>query len=70
MFRNLEKELAERGISRNRLALMAMIAPSDLFCALSGKKPMYPSWRKRIADALNVPENVLFSEEESEVVND
>ena len=48
----LDEIIFEMNISRNCLALEAKISPGDLYSALSGKRPFYPSWRKRIADAL------------------
>ena len=62
MYRNLLNTLYDKHISRNQLAKMSDITPSDLYSALNGNKPMYPNWRKRIADALEMPEDELFEE--------
>ena len=64
MYENLIKLLEERGLTKYRLAKMSNISPQDLYTALNGYKPMYPGWRKRIAEALEIPENVLFLERE------
>lgn len=64
MFETLHAELKKRYLSVNKLAIISGITPSDLYCALSGKKPLYPGWRKRIAEALEMPVEELFSEEE------
>ena len=57
--------LKERNISKLQLALNAGITPSDLYCALNGKKPFYPKWRKKVADFLQVDEIELFPEYKS-----
>jgi len=57
--------LKERGISRYRLAVDTKIAQSDIYCGISGKKPLYPAWRKRIADYLGVSEAEIFPEYEN-----
>ncbi len=63
MYEKLKAEMARQEISGNRLAMMAYIAPSDFYNAMNGKKPWYPKWRSRIADALGVPESELFDDE-------
>lgn len=63
MFEKIEAEMKKQGISRYKLALEAKIAVPDLYCAMSGKKPFYPNWRKRVADVLGVDEAVLFEDE-------
>lgn len=54
--------LAEKNMTVYRLAKNANMYPCDLYNALSGERPFYPSWRKRIAQALGVPEEELFEE--------
>lgn len=56
----LQEVLNERGISKLQLALKSEIAPSDLYLALNGKKPLYPGWKKRIAECLEMDESELF----------
>lgn len=64
MFDELKNEMVKRHITTNRLAKMAKITPQDLYAALAGKREMFPGWRKRIAEALGVPEEILFNAEE------
>ncbi len=52
--------LKERNITKLQLALNTKITPSDLYCALNGKKPFYPAWRKRISKYLNISDKELF----------
>ena len=63
MYENLKKALSEQGISVYRLAKLSDIAQSDLYMALKNKKPMFPKWKERIAEALNADVKDLFNEE-------
>jgi len=65
MYKNFRRTLKERELSIYRVSQIAKIAPPDLYTALSGKKPLYPGWRKRIAEALDMPEEALFNDEEA-----
>jgi predicted transcriptional regulator len=58
----LIKVLKERNLSKLQLALETKIAPADLYCAINGKKPFYPAWRRRISEYLKVSEEELFSD--------
>ena len=64
MYTKLKKTLAEQGITIYRLAKLSKIITQDLYTALKGKKPMYPNWKKRIAEALDTDVESLFNEEE------
>ena len=64
MYTKLKKTLAEQGITIYRLAKLSKISTQDLYTALKGKKPMYPNWKKRIAEALYTDVESLFNEEE------
>ena len=64
MYTKLKKTLAEQDITIYRLAKLSKISTQDLYTALKGKKPMYPNWKKRIAEALNTDVESLFNEEE------
>lgn len=66
MYQILRARLNEKGITVYRLAQLTGIAAPDLYTALGGKKPLYPGWRRRIAEALEVPEEFLFSEDENQ----
>lgn len=58
----IESVMKEQKISRHKLAIKAGISPPDIYCCFNGAKPFYPSWRKRIADVLQVREEDLFEE--------
>jgi len=56
----LSEVLQERRMSKLQLAIGAGVNPSDLYSAMSGKKPFYPSWKKRISIFLDIKESELF----------
>jgi transcriptional regulator with XRE-family HTH domain len=58
------REVREKaGISQLELARRARMAPSDLSRIEHGRfTVIYPGWRRRLAEALNIPENELFEE--------
>ena len=58
----LEAILKERGISKLQLAMGSGVNPSDLYSAMSGKKPFYPTWRHRISNYLGVAEIDLLTD--------
>ena len=60
----LKKILKQKDISQRKLSQMSNITNQDLNQALNGKKPFFPAWRKRISEALNIPESELFPEYE------
>ena len=62
----LQEILKERGLSKFKLAIGANITPNDLYLALNGKKPLYPGWKKRIAEFLQMDESELFCERDNE----
>ena len=64
MFQKLKATMQEKNITTNKLSFMSRIAAPDLYCAMNGKKPMYPNWKKRIAEALDTDVESLFNEEE------
>ena len=53
--------LNERNISKLQLALEVGITPSDLYCALNGKKPFYPKYKRKISEFLQIDEAELFA---------
>ena len=65
MYETLLKTIEGRGISRNRLSMMSGIAPSDMYQVLKGNKPLFPSWKVQICDALEMTEEELFPESET-----
>jgi transcriptional regulator with XRE-family HTH domain len=65
-YKKLREEMEKQKISANKLSLKAMISPANFSQAINGKMPMFPGWRKRLAEALGVSEKELFSEEEND----
>lgn len=63
MFDELKDEMRKQNITGYRLAKVIGVCGSDLYNALNGKKPMYPKYKRRIAEALNRPIGDLFPEE-------
>ena len=61
-FDTFRAELQRRGLSVNKVALMAEITPSALYAALSGNVRFYPGWKKRVAEVLQMDERELFEE--------
>jgi predicted transcriptional regulator len=64
MYESLKQEMVKQNIKTYTLAKKSEIASSDLYSALAGKRCMFPNWRKRISETLNVPEEDLFPESE------
>lgn len=60
MYDELIREMQRKKITGYKLAQLTNISKPDIYSALKGKKPFYPAWRRRIAAALNVPENKIF----------
>jgi len=54
--------IKERNVSGLQIAMQARIAPSDFYSAMSGKKPFFPAWKRRLSEALEIPEDELFPE--------
>ena len=64
MYDILKEIMKEKNIKVNQLAFATLITPSDLSAALSGRKPFFPNWRKRVAEALDSTVEELFAEDE------
>lgn len=62
MYEVLIKAIEEKNISKAQLSRRADIAQSDFYMMLSGKRPAFPGWRKRIAEVLEMEEKILFPE--------
>lgn len=60
----LKEKLQEKHMSVHRLALLSGISPSDLYGVLKGKKPLFPRWRKKICETLEITEESLLDEGE------
>lgn len=58
---NKVREIREaRGMSGEALARKAEMSPSDLSKLERGIRHPFPGWRRRISEALGVPEAELF----------
>lgn len=67
MYQKLKTLMQEKNITTNKLAKLSSITPQDLYTALKGNKPMYPNWKKSIAEALNTDVESLFIEEGKDI---
>ena len=61
MYQKLVEKIRQKNITTHKLAKLSNITPQDLYSALSGKKPFFPNWRKRVAEALDSTVEELFS---------
>ncbi|MFH5836716.1 hypothetical protein ACHAL6_11650 [Proteiniclasticum sp. C24MP] len=62
-----EKAVQARQVSNMKIAMEAGISPSDFYQALKGLKPFFPRWRDSLCEVLDLREEDLFPEENSEV---
>lgn len=61
MFKNnLRKYREEKSFTQFKLAKLTDISPSDLSSIENGRAFPYPGWRRRIAEALELPEEEIF----------
>ena len=63
----IKQILINKNMSQNRLSQIARVPQSNISLIVNGKMIPCPAWRKRISEALEVPECILFPSEE--VVN-
>lgn len=68
MYEKLKAEMQKRGISKYKLAHMSKIAEADFYSMLNGRKVMFPNWRKRIAEALEMSADELFDENDGKTI--
>ena len=61
MYQKLVEKMRQKNIPTHKLAKLSNITPQDLYSALSGNKPFFPNWRKRVAEALDSTVEELFS---------
>lgn len=57
---NVKQRAAQLNISLTELSFMSRIGQATISKIVNGKIHTYPSWRKRIADALETTESELF----------
>ena len=62
-YRKLESVLEERNVSIKQLAGMTGIHAQDIYQAIIGTKMFWKGWKRRIAEALEVPVEDLFEQE-------
>ena len=62
MYDELKEIMKEKNISTHKLAKLSNITPQDLYAVLSGKKPFFPNWRKRVAEALDSTVEEIFED--------
>lgn len=62
---NMAMYREKKGLSKQKLSQLTGISPSNLYHIETGKIFAYPGWRKRISEALDVPEAELFPEEQA-----
>lgn len=60
---NLRRVMNERNLSTRRLAIMSGIVPQSLYAALAGKTKMWPGYMRKISDALQIDEAILFGDD-------
>jgi transcriptional regulator with XRE-family HTH domain len=60
MILQLRRARQRRGLSLTQLTAMTGIATTDLSLLERGLRPAFPGWRRRIAEALGMPEEYLF----------
>lgn len=63
MYGKVKKKIEKKYGSVNRLAKVIGVEACDLYTAFAGTKPMYPKYRRLIADALGEDVTVLFRED-------
>ena len=64
MYKRTRHMIEKQYGSINRLAKALQISPCDMYCAFAGTKPMYPKYKRLIAEALGEDESTLFTEAE------
>ncbi len=62
MYETLEKLLQKRNMSKYALAKAAGIAHCDIYSLFKGSRPLFPNWKKRICNALEMDESEVFPE--------
>ena len=62
MFENVRSKVNTKYGSINKLSKALGIASADLYMAFAGTKPMYPKYRRLIAEALGEDEDTLFGD--------
>jgi transcriptional regulator with XRE-family HTH domain len=58
----VKTELAKRGLTQTGFATQVRVSPATLNQVLNGRSSPWPDLRRRIAEALDLPESDLFDE--------
>lgn len=66
----LKNKIKEKNMSIREVAIKANIVPQGLYAAINGKCEFWPAWRKRVAEALEMPEAELFSADQGGDLNE
>lgn len=61
----LRETRLKKGLSQLDLAKLTNIAPTDISRIENGWLKPYPGWRRKLTEALDVPEDELFPKEAS-----
>lgn len=63
MYQEIRKKIVKKYGSLYRLAIEIGVNSPDIYAAFSGTKPMYPKYKRLIADALGENVTALFEED-------
>ncbi len=58
----LKVERLKRGWSQTHVSMRTGIAAADVSAVERGRRYSHPGWRRRLAAAFRLPEDVLFAE--------
>lgn len=64
MYENVKRKAIKKYGSINKLSMAIGVTNVDLYNAFGGKKPMYPKYKRLIAEALNEDIHALFDQED------
>lgn len=64
MYTRLKEEMKRQHKTAFALSKVMGISSSDLYASIKGTRPLYPKYKRLLSEALNVPQDVLFPEEE------
>lgn len=62
MYKEVRRKIEAKYGSINKLAKIIGVEACDLYSAFAGTKPMYPKYKRLIAEALDKDEDHLFKE--------
>lgn len=65
MYETIREKINSQFGSINKLSKIINVESCDLYSAFKGNKPLYPKYKRLIAEALGEDVSTLFTEEES-----